>query len=270
MKSLSEYFKSMYFWAVLLLLLCAAVSSYAIHTFPANLLAAIAACALLDAAVKKLFLKREIKLSASAVISGIIIGSIAPLNAPVAAILAAAAVAIASKYVLRIKGRHIFNPATLGLLVSLSLFRLGDMWWAASGFNFAGFAVPVTLLLIIANYKAEKLKISLPFLAVIAAFYAATQFFKNPITAVGLLNFFTSLPFYFAFIMLSEPKTSPNAPKEQIIFGIAAAVLVFLLESKHTKYAFLVGLLAANLAYSTYRNYAAQKGAVAVAAAKNN
>ena len=99
----------------------------------------------------------------------------------------------------------------------------------------------------------------------IAAFYAATQFFKNPITAVGLLNFFTSLPFYFAFIMLSEPKTSPNAPKEQVAFGVAVAILIFVLDA-HIKYSFLVALLAGNLAYAAYRNFIAARRTTATVA----
>lgn len=254
MKRLSGYFSSMYPVTGFLLLLCAAVSSYAIRTFPVNLIIAITACALLDLAIKKLFLKRELKFPSSAVISGIIIGSIAPLNAPVIAVLVAAAVAIVSKYLIRIKGRHIFNPATLGLLIALSLFKLGDMWWAAAGINVLGFAIPLTLILIIANYKAGKLKVAVPFLLATAVLYAATQFVSVPLTAMGLLSFFASMPYYFAFIMLSEPRTSPNVPKEQVVFGVAVALLVFLLDFSHAKYPFFIALLAGNLAYSLYRS----------------
>ena len=257
MKNLSGYFNSMYFWAIVLLLLCAAASSFAIKAFPTILVIAVAACSLLDIATKGFVLKKGFKFSASAAISGIIIGSIAPFTLSVtaiAAVLAASVVAIASKYIIKIKGRHIFNPATLGLLASLSLFRLGDEWWAASGFNLAGFAFPVTFLLIIANYKAGKLKVSIPFLVVTSVLYAATQFIKVPFTAYGLLTFFTSLPFYFAFIMLSEPKTSPNVRREQIVFGVALAVVVFALDSQHVRFPFFIALLAGNLAFALYRS----------------
>lgn len=255
MKGLPEYFKSMYAVTGALLLLLAAVASYNLKVFPTSLLIAIAACSLLDVAVKVAFLKKPITFPSSAVISGIIIGSIAPLNAPVAAILVAAAVAIASKHLVKLKGRHIFNPATLGLLVSLWLFGLGDVWWAAAGWGIAGFTFPAMALLIIASWKAGKLSASIPFLAATAILYAATQFITVPFTAAGLLTFFSSLPFYFAFIMLSEPKTSPNAPREQLIFGISVAVLVFAFEYAHVKYPFFSALLAGNLAYSLYRSY---------------
>lgn len=267
MKSLSGYFSSMYPVTGFLLLLLAAVASYNLRAFPASLVAAIAACALLDLAIKKLFLRKELKFPSSAVISGIIIGSIAPLNAPVIAILAASAVAVASKYVLRINKRHIFNPATLGILVSLFLFGLGDVWWAAAGINVLGFAVPLALILIIASYKAGKLSASIPFLVATAILYAATQFVSVPFTAAGLLTFFTSLPFYFAFIMLSEPKTSPNNSREQVAFGVAVALLVFALDFSHVKYSFFIALLAGNLGYALYRSgLFSQKIAVAKAA----
>lgn len=256
MKGMRSYIASMYPVTGFLLLLQAAVASYNLRAFPASLVAAIASCVLLDLAIRKLFLKRELKFPSSAVITGIIIGSIAPFNAPFQAIFLASAVAVVSKYLLRIKGRHVFNPATLGLLVALSLFRLGDVWWAASGFNFAGFAVPVTFLLVIVCYRAGKLKVAIPFLLATALLYAATEFVKVPFTAIGLLTFASTMPYYFAFIMVSEPKTSPNMPKEQIAFGVAAAILVFALGYSHVKYPFFIALLTGNLAYSAYRNRA--------------
>ena len=266
MKALSGYLKSMYIVTVVLLLLLAAVASYKLRTFPGSLLIAILACSVLDLLIARFFLKRKgSKFPYSGFISGTIIGSIAPMNAPATAILVAAAIAIASKYVIRLKGRHIFNPATLGLLVSLWLFGLGDVWWAAASIVWvAGFAVPLTLLLIVANYQAGKLRASIPFLVATVILYAATQFISVPFTATatGLLTFFSSLPFYFAFIMLSEPKTSPNAPREQLIFGISVAVLVFALEYVHVKYPFFIALLAANLAYSLYRSYRSNLGLV--------
>lgn len=260
MKTLPACFKSMYVVTAALLLLLAAVASYNMRVFPANLLMAIASCSLLDAAISKLFLKIRFKFPASAFITGIIIGSIAPLNAPVGAVLVAAAVAIISKYVVRLKGRHIFNPATLGLLVSLSLFGLGDVWWAAAaGITVLGFSVQLMPILVFASYTAGKLKASIPFLLAVAVLYAATGFVSMPLTVSGILAFVSSMPYYFAFIMLSEPKTSPYAPREQLIFGTSAAVLVFALEHAHVKYPFFIALLAGNLAYSLHRSGFLQK-----------
>ncbi|MBI3037356.1 RnfABCDGE type electron transport complex subunit D [Candidatus Woesearchaeota archaeon] len=255
MKGLPEYFKSMYAVTGALLLLLAAVASYNLKVFPTGILIAIAACSLLDVVVKVAFLKKPVTFPSSAVISGTIIGSIAPMNAPAAAILVAAAIAIASKYAIRLKGHHIFNPATLGLLVSLFVFGLGDVWWAAeAGIRISDFFLPLTLFLIIANYTAGKLMAAIPFLLATSALYAITQFVAVPFTASGLLSFFTSMPFYFAFIMLSEPKTSPYPPGQQVVFGIAVAVVYFLLDFSHVRFPFFIALLLGNLAYSVHRN----------------
>ncbi len=244
---------TIYAWAFFVLLLCAAASAYALGIFPAGLVVAIIACSALDLAVKK-FLKKSLSFPSSAAITGIIIGSIAPIDAPVAFILLASSAAIASKYLLRLDRRHIFNPAALGMLFSLALFGLGDVWWAAAAsVKLAGISFPLALLLVIPNYRALKLVVSLPFLAAIAVAYAATRFVAAPLAASGLFNLFGSLPFYFAFIMLSEPKTSPNAVREQLVFGIAAAAAVFALDYAHVRYSFLIALLAANLAYAIFR-----------------
>ncbi len=255
LRSYLGYLGSMYPVTGFLLLLLAAVASYNLRAFPTSLVAAIAVCSALDLVVARFFLRKRLAFPSSAFITGTIIGSIAPFDSPLYVVIGASVIAIVSKYAIRIKGRHIFNPATLGLLVSLSLFRLGDVWWAAAaGLNIGSFIVPLTILLIIANYRADKLKVSIPFLLATALLFTATEFIKVPLTAAGLLAFAGSMPYYFAFIMLSEPKTSPNMPREQIAFGVAVAILVFALDYSHVKYSFLIALLAGNLAYSAYRS----------------
>ncbi len=255
MKSLLEYFKSMYVVAIVLLLLLAAVASYNLRTFPANLAIAVAACSVLDVLIAKFILKREFRFPYSGFISGTIIGSIAPLNASAVAILVAAGVAIGSKYVIRIKGRHLFNPATLGLLVSLLLFSIGDQWWAASaGFHISGYVIPLTLLLVVPNYLAGKLRVSVPFLVLTAVLFLASGAVNAQLSAAGLLTLVSTLPFYFAFIMLSEPKTSPGKPKGQAVFGIVVAVLYFALDLRHSVFPYFFALLAGNLAFALFRS----------------
>ena len=247
---------SMYVWAIALLLFSAGLAAKTLGIIPTNLIIAIAICAVLDISLKKFYLKREeIRFPYSAVISGIIIGSIAPFVAPPVVIVVASIIAICSKIFIRHKGNHIFNPAVIGLLVALGIFSLQDEWWGAIGYKAFGVVLPVTLLLILANYKAAKLKIAIPYLAAIALLFYFSGLVKIvPFSAVGLLAFANVLPFYFAFIMLSEPKTSPYDANQQVVFGIGAAILVFAMNFAHVKYAFLIALLISNLIYFGYRN----------------
>ena len=249
----SKYLNSMYMLAAVLLLLVAASVSYARRVFPTNLVVAITVAVIADSLLKKFYLKKELKFPYSAIISGTIIGSIAPFNTSVVVIIIAALAAMISKFFIRLKGKHVFNPATFGLLVSLLIFGFGDEWWAATSFPFAGIALTLTPLLIIANWKADKLPVAIPFLLLTVMLNHFSGTF--PFSLENAYNFFISLPFYFAFIMVSEPKTSPFEKKEQIVFGIFVAALTFVLGFYGVRYYFLLALLTGNFLYSIYRNY---------------
>jgi len=244
----AKYFQSMYYVTIALLLLLAAVASVG-RGFPVNLVIAVAVASGLDVAIKKVILKRRPSAPLSAIISGLIIGSVAPLNAPYLLILLASTVAILSKYALRWKGQHIFNPAALGLLIGLATFALGDEWWAA-GASYAG--ITLTPLLILANYKAGKLWTSISFLAVTAILLHFTGLTViNSLS--GTFRFLDSLPYYFGFIMVSEPRTSPYVRNEQIAFGAGVAVLSVVLVYTGF-YAQLAALLLGNLVYALYKS----------------
>jgi len=253
---LSKYFRTapMYYWTLSLLILMASVSSYYRGQLPTNLVISFLVASSLDMLMRKFFAKKPLSFPYSGAITGTIIGSIAPFVSSPLVVVTASIVAILSKYFIKIRGNHIFNPATLGLLVALSIFSLGDEWWAAGSYNTAGYIITLTPLLVIANYKAIKLGVSIPFLVTVALLSLVTGFIPLTLSISGIRGFFFALPFYFGFIMVSEPKTSPYKRNEQIVFGIAVAVLMFVLSFYNVKYALLLGLLACNLMYGIYRN----------------
>ncbi len=62
------------------------------------------------------------------------------------------------------------------------------------------------------------------------------------------------MPWYFAFIIVSEPKTSPYAKNERVVFGVGIAllsVLATLLSGSHM--GALMTLLPGNIVYAIYR-----------------
>ncbi len=246
----SNYFHTapMYLWAIFLLALLAIIGSYVRQDIPINLLLAIFIVSILDISIKKFFLKKRFAFPFSAIISGLIIGSIAPFDVSPIVIIVASSATMLSKFLIRLKGLHIFNPATFGLLVALSVFSVNDMWWAEGVYNILGYTIIFTPILVIASYKAIKLAVALPFLS--------TMFILNFL--IGTINdlsiLLLSLPFYFAFIMLSEPKTSPYKRNEQIVFGVSAAILFFVLTLYNFSYSLLIALLLVNLAYVIHRN----------------
>jgi Na+-translocating ferredoxin:NAD+ oxidoreductase RnfD subunit len=58
---------------------------------------------------------------------------------------------------------------------------------------------------------------------------------------------------FFALLMLTEPKTSPNGGSAQIIYGAAVALMLFALAHSGIAYAYLIALLVGNVAYAVYR-----------------
>jgi len=153
----------------------------------------------------------------------------------------ASAVAIISKHALKYKVFHILNPATFGMVVTFLIFSKFDAWWAA-----VPFLMP---FLVIIAWKIKRLHIALTFLVV----FTILGYFTGNLRLQSF-NDFLGLPYYFAFIMAVEPKTTPAVRKEQIAFGISLAVLLVLLAFVvRIQYAIFISLLALNVVYFLYR-----------------
>lgn len=255
----AKYFQNMYSVAIAVLLVVAIATSIG-RGFPVNLVVAVLTASALDVVVKTWWLKRKPIMPLSAIITGLIIASVA-FAAPVWGVLIAAVLAIVSKFVIRFRGHHIFNPAVFGVVVSQVLNPAAhgaavNVAHSASqvveGFGPGGFAVPLVLvpLLLFANYRARKLWTAVPHLIAAALLF----YFTGLAGAQGLLGFLEVLPWYFAFIIVSEPKTSPYAKNEQVMFGTGVAVLsvlATLLSGSHI--AALAAVLLGNLVYAAYR-----------------
>ena len=67
----------------------------------------------------------------SATISALFIAAALSVNQIWYIPIIAGAVAIISKHVIKIKGRHIFNPAVFGLFSVILLFNTQIEWWAS-------------------------------------------------------------------------------------------------------------------------------------------
>lgn len=243
----------MYLWSIALLILLAGVSSYTLNQLPLSLILAVIVSALVEIVITKFYLKRVFKIPFSGIITGLIIGSVAPYNAPFLVITTAALVAIFSKFFIKVKNINVFNPATLGLFVSLATFSIGDQWWAASNYNMYGLTISLTPLLIIAAYKARRLVLSLSFTAVLIIINLALSNLPNPLSLSSLDTIFFSTNFFFAFMMLPEPKTSPNKNTAQAAYGISTAILYSVLAIYKIAYPFFVVLLLGNTIYAFYR-----------------
>ncbi|MDE1823159.1 MAG: RnfABCDGE type electron transport complex subunit D [Candidatus Micrarchaeota archaeon] len=251
MKILNQDIGSVYIWAIALLTLLACLSSYALRSFPLPLIVSVAAAALAETTLSGLVRRQRTQIPFSGIITGLIIGSVAPINAPLLVVIAASLIAVLSKFFIKAKHSNVFNPAAFGLLIALSFFGIGDEWWAATSYNLHGFVLSATPLLAIAAYKARRLAASLSFAAVSIAIYLVSS--HSGISSVSIDTLLFSVNYYFAFVMLADPKTSPHGRAMQVIYGVSVAMLYAMLAVYAAPYPAFIALLTGNLLYALYR-----------------
>jgi len=185
------------------------------------------------------FKERKFRLTESSCVSGLIIGLVLSSDNAWWKIVLVSVSAISSKHLIRFKGKHLFNPAAFGILSAMILLGVQTQW---RGTYLWYILVPAGLYFI---YKIRKLEVVIGYsLAALLLFGVQAVVQKAP-----LLNIFGYLSYFFIFIMLIEPKTTPVKSKVKLIFGLGVAILIFIFTEAGVKFdAELCGLLVMNLA----------------------
>ncbi len=249
----SHYLKSMYGIGLAIVLVLVALASIYVHKFPLALVMAGVFAVFLEYIIAKTLMNSNPNIK-SAVITGIIIGAVAPFNAQIYIVAVACIVAISSKYALRYKSSNIFNPAALGLLVALFLFNSSDQWWVASYFTISNITFILTPLLLIVAYKAKRFTTAASFIVVTGVLIFLTS--PNTYVLSNIPIFFIGAqPFFFGSLMATDPKTSPHIKEEQLAYGIGLALLGFGISLYGAPYPDIVALLAANAAFLMFKEY---------------
>ena len=182
---------------------------------------------------------------ASAYITGISVGILvrSPFLWPYAL---ASLISIASKYVLRVKGRHLWNPSNLGvsavLFLAPSTVTLLSIQW---GNNLWPMVVIWALGSVIV-WRVGRLHISATYVASFLFF----SFVRSAITGNPWLADLAPItgPMYqlFIFFMITDPKTTVRARSAQVLVAFLVAFVEMLLRLAEVVYApfyalFLVG-----------------------------
>ena len=166
-------------------------------------------------------------------------------------------IAIASKYVFRVRGANVFNPAALAILLSFYLFHAGESWWGAQTER-NGMAKLILIVsgVFIAN-RVNKMPLVLTFLGSYFAMFTITAFAGNGLSVAEVFrtpDFEAAL--YFAFIILTDPPTSPSKYDGQIVCGIIVAAASYaLFEATGVVYFLLAGVLVGNVWEAGRRNF---------------
>ena len=140
-------------------------------------------------------------------------------------------VAIGSKFLIRFNNKHLFNPANIGIIAAILL--TGDAWISPGQWGseimliyFVGAMGLIVLL------KVGRIDSSLAFLIT----FAALEFVYSVLYLGWPMDFFihkmsSGTLLLFAFFMITDPVTTPNAKKARIIWAILVGGITFLLSN---------------------------------------
>jgi enediyne biosynthesis protein E5 len=178
---------------------------------------------------------------ASAYITGISVGILirSPAFWPYAL---CSVISIMSKYVLRAKGRHLWNPSNFGICV---LLFLAPETVAALTIQWGNFIWPLLVIWILGSviiWRAKRIHISVTYVLSFLAF----AFLRSWITGDPWRSEVSPItgPMYqlFVFFMITDPKTTVKSKKWQCIVVFLVAFVEMLLRLSHVVYAPLYAL----------------------------
>ncbi|TKS61581.1 MAG: hypothetical protein EWM72_00329 [Nitrospira sp.] len=134
----------------------------------------------------------------------------------------AAFIAIASKFVIRWKEKHLFNPTNLALVVVLA----SGLGWISPGQwgQVAWFGFLIACLGSLVVTRAARADVTLGFLGFyVGLLFARALWLGDPLT-IPLHQLESGALLIFAFFMISDPKTTPDTRTGRIIFALIVAL----------------------------------------------
>ena len=157
----------------------------------------------------------------SALISGIGLCTLLRTNgwAPAAF---GAALAIASKFILRWRGKHLYNPTNLALVVML----LAGVGWISPGqYGHVAFAALLMVCMgLTVVCKAARSDVTLAFLGAYAAILFGRSLWLGEPMSIPIHRLQSGLLLQFAFNMISDPRTTPDSRAGRVLFGALVAL----------------------------------------------
>lgn len=134
----------------------------------------------------------------------------------------AAVVAIGSKFLIRIDGKHVFNPTNFGIVLMLLLSD--HVWvspgqWGSAALAAFFFAAAGTLVV----NRAARSDVTYAFLIFFCAILFGRSMWLGDPMAIPLHKLENGALLLFAFFMISDPKTTPDSRAGRILFAALVA-----------------------------------------------
>lgn len=142
----------------------------------------------------------------------------------------AAFVAIASKFICRVEGKHCFNPANLGIVAALTLTHDAwvspgqwgeEIWYALIFFGAGGLVLR----------RVGRWDTTAAFLGSYALLEACRNLYLGWTWDVWLHRLSSGSLLLFALFMVTDPRSIPNARPARLIWAVSIAALTFTLRN---------------------------------------
>lgn len=158
----------------------------------------------------------------SALISGLSLCLLLRTNS-LALAVAAAVVTIGSKFVLRVRGKHLWNPTNFGIVAMM--LATGGVWVSPGQWgNAAFFGFLLACLGGLVVNRAARADVTYAFLgAYLAVLFGRALWLGQPF-AIPLHQLANGAFLIFTFFMISDPKTTPDSRAGRLLFATLVAL----------------------------------------------
>ena len=210
--------------------------------------ATVGTAALVDVAFRRLLLGDWVAPS-GAMLTGLVVAMVLNPYGSVLVPMAAAAVGVAAKHLIRTRTANVLNPAAFGIIVAATVMGRGQSWWGSlPAYDLLGALAVIGVGALTADH-GNKIPLVLSFFATYFSLFAALTFAPDGgSVAEVFLAPGAHAALSFAFFMLDDPPTSPVRYVDQVWYGaLVAALAVVVFVADGGAYYLVAALLIGNL-----------------------
>lgn len=141
----------------------------------------------------------------------------------------AAGIAIGSKFLVRYRGKHVFNPANVAIV--LTMLASERVWISSGQWGSATLsALALACLGLLVLTRAKRAETTVAFLVAFAAMLLGRALWLGDPLAIPAHQLQNGALLIFAFFMISDPKTTPDTAPGRVLFGTLVAGIAYVIQ----------------------------------------